>query len=122
MALVSTGGSVNIESDVALAAGTGALTATRMPVAGREVTIHNITVGCISSTASAATCGYAQLQDGATVLGRWYVMHPIAPLASAYGSSVTFPVGANYSVVTDINLTYTNVVNSGTAACSFVWS
>jgi hypothetical protein len=121
MALVSTGGSVNIESDVALAAG-AALTATRMPVAGREVTIHNITVGCISSTASGATCGYAQLQDGATVLGRWYVMHPLAAVASAHGISQTFPVGAKYRVVTDINLTYTNVANSGTAACSFVWS
>jgi hypothetical protein len=121
MTLVSTGGTTNTESDIALAAGS-AITATRMPVAGREVTIHNITVGCISSTASAVTCGYASLQDGATVIGRWYVMHPIAAVASAQGVSQTFPLGIKYRVVTDINLTYTNVANSGTAACSFVWS
>jgi hypothetical protein len=117
MALVSSGGPVNTESDASLAS-TGSLTATRL-AGNRNIKIVSITCGPIS-TAAGAQCGHVSLRDGTTVLWRGYVF--FTATLTAQSQSVTFPIGAVYKPVTDANVLYTAVTNATTASVALIWS
>lgn len=116
MALVSTGGPINIESDVALADG-GQLIATRRVVAN-PTTVLNITCGPIS-TATGAQCGIIQLRASSTVLWRAYIF--FTATAASQSQSVTFPINATYISAGNINVSYSAITDATTAAVSFTW-
>lgn len=117
MALVSSGGPVNTESDAGLAS-TGALTATRLS-ADRNINIVSISCAPIA-TAAGAQCGHVSLRDGTTVLWRGYVFFTATLVGQA--QSVTFPIGAVYKPATDANVLYTAVTDATTASVALIWS